>query len=367
MIKIEVAKLVATLGFDIKNAKLREFTDLIGEMNLSSLLSAAGLLSVQQAIKKIMDTSDRAAVNMKTLTTETGISGKSLQQFMNFSEQMGVDSNTAAASVKALQSAMLKLRMGEGNARPFAFLGLDPNQNVFSTIEKIRKNIVGYSPEIQRALLSELGISENMLMVLKATDSQWESIGDQVYNSESDYSKIMEYHAEINKLSQNFKASIIEIGAFLSPIGADIASLFSWMMKLVKESDLLKGALIVIGTTLAILVAANPFGVFVVGITAVIAWSAILKKHWQGIKELFFEIVEKIPKLSFPKLGLSGASDVPGIPLKFAGAIGAASMVTNHNSITMHISGDNVEQQVEQGIKKAIGNATYQRGNAGSY
>ena len=319
-----IGSLFVQLGFNADKTKLNDFIKSIGELDMRSIVAGLGLKGIQETIEKIMDSASGAAKDMNNFGKATGLSTKNMQQFGNFAEQMGVSSDEAMSSVKGLQDSLTKIRMGEGNIRPFALLGVSVTKDVWKTIDDIHKKMLDprIPDAIKRTMIQEMGLSESMMTVLKASDAQWATIKDQMYMTESQIAGVQKYNAAMAKLAQSWRMVMQDAAAFLAPYIEKLAVFLTQFSDALHTSKKLRESLILMSAIIAgIIVLFNPM---LGAIALVIAGFAIWEKHAERIKKHLQPVIE----------GISKAKDFFG---KAFGVVGE-NMKTAHDRIMTNIA-----------------------------
>ncbi len=177
---MKIAELFAYVGFQFDTLKLREFTKMLGDLNISSLVGVSSLAGLGVGIKKLIDETADLSSNLKTISDNTGIDPVFIQQLENVSKALGASKQEADGFLSSLSKAQLQIRMGKGNIQPFILGGLTYDDVVGSTENLVKKVNAVLSKSLQpgdtaglerqkqfRAFLNEgFGASPNMLKVL---------------------------------------------------------------------------------------------------------------------------------------------------------------------------------------------------------
>jgi len=292
-----IGSLFVQLGFKSDKTKLNDFIKSIGELDMRSIVAGLGLKGIQEAIEKIMGSASGAAKDMTIFGKATGLSTKKMQQFGNFAEQMGVSSDEAMSSVKGLQDSLTKIRMGEGNIRPFALLGVSVTKDVWSTLDQLHKKMLDprIPDAIKKTMIAEMGLSESMMAVLKASDAEWDSIKDQMYMTESQIAGVHRYNKAIAKFVQAWKQGLQDVAAFLAPMIERATELVTQFFLLFHHSQKFREQLLKWSPLIAgIMMRLNP----VLGaVMAIGSGFAIWHKWGEKIKATLTPIIDKILQL----------------------------------------------------------------------
>lgn len=291
-----IGSLFVQLGFQADKTKLNDFIKSIGELDMRSIVAGLGLKGIQETIEKIMDSASGAAKDMNNFGKATGLSTQKMQQFGNFAEQMGVSSDEAMSSVKGLQDNLTKIRMGEGNIRPFALMGVSVTKDVWKTMDDIHKKMLDprIPDAVKKTMIQEMGLSESMMTVLKSSDSQWATIKDQMFMTESQIAGVQKYNAAMAKFSQSWKMVMQDVAAFLAPMIEDVAEFVTQFSLAMHNSQKLRDTLIALSPVVAgIVFMFNPLLGVVLAIGAAFA---VWHRHGEKIKETLAPVFESMKK-----------------------------------------------------------------------
>jgi hypothetical protein len=384
---MNLMELFIELGFKADTMKLKEFMRAVGDLNMSSIASAVGLGAMYEATSKIMRIADDAAMSVFGYTQITGESGKEMQQFSAYAEKMGASSQDATGSLKSLQMALLNVQLGRGNGEPFAIMGIDPykSKNTIDVLEKIQKFVRDPNVEdkFKRLIVSEVGLSESMIQVLKSSQDIRKSMEGESFIVDRLVSTQMRYHGELVELGHEWSIALTEVGGALAPVLTAILRYVEGFVRFItshKKAVEWIGALII---SLAILLPLlNPVSA-TVEIIAFAIWGIVeavkFLVHWLGI------LVEKWKEVSksMPDMSLGGKSmpdmSLGGIGKSMMGPLGmilpslstgrGSSVNTNNNDINFNISGANhpeaIAKVVSEEIQKLFTNRFYDQKASG--
>lgn len=99
----------------------------------------------------------------------TGISVEWFQKMKWSAEQTGTSLETVISTIKGLQKANADILLGQGNIKPYQRLNIDMSflRNPTQLLDEIMSKLMRYNHAFQQTLLSELGISEDILDLYK--------------------------------------------------------------------------------------------------------------------------------------------------------------------------------------------------------
>lgn len=238
---MNIGELFIELGFKADTMKLKEFMHAVGELNMSSIAGAVGLGGLYEATKRIMDIADKTAMSIFGYTQVTGLSGKQMQQFSNYAKEMGMSAEDAEGSLKNLQMTMFNVKIGQANPRPFALTGMDPNEkDPIKSLQQLQDYVKAtkeLDPAIHRWIVNDLGVSESMLLILKASDRITDSINKQPFATDKEINKIVEYHKVLSKLGTDINLLFVRWGASLTPVIVELDKLAVTMLEILRTGE----------------------------------------------------------------------------------------------------------------------------------
>lgn len=154
---MKIADLFAEIGFKFDTMKLKEATKLIGDLNISSIISTGAVAALGEKIKDLLIQSSATASALTTLNKATGLPTDYIQRLEKFSHAMGSTKEEADGLITSLSQIKLKIaQTGEG-ALPFQIAGINPNQSIEGIIQDLNKFIS--NPESLKKWAARAGMS----------------------------------------------------------------------------------------------------------------------------------------------------------------------------------------------------------------
>ena len=234
---MNIAELFILLGFKADTMKLKEFVSAVGSLNMSSVMSAVGLGVLYEGISKIMGIADSAGMGIWNFSQVTGIASKEVQQFSNYSEEMGATADEAKNSLANLQMSMAKVKLGEGNIRPFYMMGVDLNEkDIFKTMIQIQ-NFLKNSPmdaTLKRMIVAEAGVAQGLIPVLENTKDLTAEMVKQGYINDQEIEKTREFHKVNRELGADMIILWTQIGAVLTPFVDGLTKISDLLLKITR-------------------------------------------------------------------------------------------------------------------------------------
>ena len=118
-------------------------------------------------------TAARTARELRNFATATGLSAQEMQRWSAQAKILGADGEEMLQTVKAIQSSMARVALGEGDIAPFQFFGIPPDirKDTFQFLEELRARIQSVRDDpaalaIVREMASRLGVSDDTFQSL---------------------------------------------------------------------------------------------------------------------------------------------------------------------------------------------------------
>lgn len=184
----------------------------------TKLTVTALIVSMTLLIKKTMD----YVVMLDKFSKTTGLLSQELQKWGAMAKLANVSIDAVAGSIKNLNRNRIDFMMGKGNLTPYALLGIDPRSKPFEILDKLRDKVNRLDPALASNLMSQLGVSEEMLVMFKSSDEIWQRFNQGLMLTEKQQKSMMKYNQswQLFKLNLDFigkKLSIV-ITSFLRPL-----------------------------------------------------------------------------------------------------------------------------------------------------
>lgn len=169
------------LGIDVDTPKVKDFADAIGNIPTKVATSILAIAGLEYSIQKLAQSAIETAIGFQMFESQTGLSSQELQKWQIVAEQANVSTEAIASSVIGLQRALAEIHLGRGNVSAFNLLGISPREtNAFQVLLQLRERIKGLDSATATNLISQMGISPEMIQVLKLEDAQFEKFTNHV-------------------------------------------------------------------------------------------------------------------------------------------------------------------------------------------
>ena len=214
-----IGELIVELGFKSDTKTLHNFIHDIGDLNLASVFAAAGLGGIYEALKTIVDESDKLATPFNKLMGITGVSAQQFERWDNIAQQFGITAGATSSAIAGIQSSIFELiRTGSGPGQMVGMLlGIDPRGFSGHPEELLRKELEylkQFDPATRRFYAQMLGISDEMLLLVDHT----QDLDRALINQAHEFQEIARWHQIVNKLAADFRVILITLGAIIDPV-----------------------------------------------------------------------------------------------------------------------------------------------------
>jgi hypothetical protein len=200
---LKVAELFVQMGIKTDEAKTQKFGKSIATLKMG-LLGVIGVASaVAIALRKITNEAMESAVAFSQFETETGLSTDKLQQFEAVAKGANVSTQSLRNSLKSIVANQEKIKLGEGDISGYQLLGIDPNTDPFQLIRELREKTAGLSQGMKKNILSQMGISADMMQMIELSSEQFEELSSNAFIiPESNIKTLTDAKASINLMGQ---------------------------------------------------------------------------------------------------------------------------------------------------------------------
>lgn len=364
---MKIGELFLDLFVKADTVKLKDFIHDLGDLKMSSLLNTLGLGELYNALNHIMHAADDTATNVNLYSKETGLSINKTQQFARYAEQMGANADDASASLKNLWQNIYKVKIGEGNVRPFALTGISPYEDFWTILDKIHKIMIDPKMDDNMKLMiaNEFGLSDAMMVALKQSDAVWESQKKILVPQQEQINQMLEYHKNLKQIGQDWSNIGMDIAAFSAPLVDGFMKINDWLAKMLHTSQTFREGLAAMAVGFAIFLFPL-FGAQIIFL-ALVAATATIAHYWQDISRWISDAAGKVKEFwgnTAGKLDFHGFMDDmrnfihPNPAMQTAGA-GSVSK-SQQNEYNFHITGSDPQEigrEVMRHLEKATSDA----------
>ncbi len=136
------------------------------ELNKMAVITTAASAGILVLTNRAL----QATMQMANFGTATGLSTDRLQDFSHAAQVGGASAKGALALLDSLQLKQAAIQLGEGDLSPFAFFGIDPNQDTNAVIDQLRAKLKTFSKEqlgVAREMAARMGVDSQMFSALR--------------------------------------------------------------------------------------------------------------------------------------------------------------------------------------------------------
>lgn len=213
-----IMNLFARIGLQTDQQKADSFQRSMSNVQKGMVAATAAATAYGVAIQKMVRDSMAAARALEQFNAETGASTDSLQRWTAVADQVAGAGDSVAAAIRSISENQAAIRLGQGDISAYQLLGIDPRQDAFEIMEQLRDRMADLAPNMQTHVLSQMGISRDMLQVLQMSRDEFDAIagGAPIMSSEQ-ISAIDNARQSIQTLGQMFEWLKNSITAALAP------------------------------------------------------------------------------------------------------------------------------------------------------
>lgn len=210
---MNIGQLFVTLGVKGQGlGTLKDVASKIASLPADAAAAVAGMAGISLELGKMAQEAMHTAVAFQMFTNQTGLSWQQLQKWQIVAEQANVSTESVATSISGLERNLAEIRLGRGNIAPFQMLGIDPRQNAFGVLEQLRKRIQGLNPATATNMITQMGLSPDMMNVLKLSDQQFAAFANHVHGlNERQEQDFLKAKLSIVQLGQSFRYAMFGI------------------------------------------------------------------------------------------------------------------------------------------------------------
>jgi hypothetical protein len=215
---VNIGEVFVTLGVKGKGlGTLKDVAQMVANLPVDAAAAIAGMAGISLELGKMAEEAMATSIAFQAFSNQTGLSWQELQRWQLVAEQANVSTQTVATSVSTLERNLAEIRLGRGNIAPFQMLGISPNQNAFAVIEQLRQKIKGINPATATNLISQMGLSPEMMNVLRLTDRQFGEFAAHIHGiNEKQEKDFLRMKLTITQLGETFRYAMFGIVSDLS-------------------------------------------------------------------------------------------------------------------------------------------------------
>jgi len=176
-----------------------------------------GFVGLAAAIVYTTQKASAYAQALNVFSNTTGLSSQQLQKWEQHAASAGITAEEMASTVRNLQKAGTDVLMGQGNAKPWAFLGLAPSQDPFDVLEKLKASLKSVPTALGSRMAEELGLSDAMISFLREAE-QLPQGEEGLLLKDSDLKRLKQFNIYFNQTLDTVKRQTRQFGVVMAPI-----------------------------------------------------------------------------------------------------------------------------------------------------
>ncbi len=236
---------------------------LSGHLNkLTVMMAGVATVAIVLASKAIS-----ATMEIANFGESTGLSTDKLQQFSHAAQVGGASGKGMLALLDSLQLKQAAIQLGEGDLSPFAFFGIDPNQDTNAVIDQLRAKLKTFSKEqlgVAREMAARLGVDSQMFAAMRRNAESLSSAfvmdkaaidSTQALNAAwQDLS--FKLAAIRNQLVASIAPAFTAVAAAITKVLKPIAVFSKWLSSSTTSANVFRGTLAMFAVVLGVLAVA---------------------------------------------------------------------------------------------------------------
>jgi hypothetical protein len=228
---MNIGSLFVRLGINADTNKAQGFIKSLVDIKAGADMVIGTIGKVISEIKQLTDESLKSAVALKQFHAETGADTGQLQMWQSVATQANISAESVTNSVKSIIDNQEKMKLGQGNISGYQLLGINPNEDPFKVLDKLREKTQGLSQGMKKNVLGMLGVNAEMIQVLDLTNDQFDRMKKNAFVlSPGQIDMMAKADASIKMMGKGFDYIKAEIVTALSPAIIKFMTLLTkWM------------------------------------------------------------------------------------------------------------------------------------------
>ena len=228
---MQIGSLFVKLGIKTDNAAIKRFDNNIRGAAVRMAGFGAAFVAAGVALDKFTKGSIDSSVALQNIANRTGLAISKLQQFGQATQlsDLTVTAQQAALEVANLQQKLTEMRTKGTSDEAFITWQIDRSGDAFSVLEKIRERIKGMSKSKAGLAIADLGLSPQMINVLRLSRAEFDKLGENKFLSDKQRQTILNLGTAFTRLKLRIGALKDQAVAKLAPsLEKLINSGFKW-------------------------------------------------------------------------------------------------------------------------------------------
>ncbi len=145
-----IAELFARIGIKADSSQLKGLRSALSTVKTGLFAVTAAAAGVSAVITKVTRDALLLSTGFTQFEAETGASAQTLQKWRAVAEQVGASADSVNGSIKAMADNQAQIQLGKGNISGYQWLGIDPREDPFKVLEKLRERTRGMSESMRK-------------------------------------------------------------------------------------------------------------------------------------------------------------------------------------------------------------------------
>lgn len=203
----------------VLNQRMRNYW---GSMNAARVQALAFTGGITAFVKKASD----AAVGLDKIAMATGLSSQALQRMGDMAAQAGSSVEDVGATVQHLQAEATNIALGKGgNIGVWAYLGLDPKDDPFVTLDKLSNKLKTMPAALGVNMARDLGLSSEMIYFLQ-NKQNLEPVSDELILTDKEVKRLKDFNLYFNRTWEASKRTMQKFAAAIAPAVSGVIYFF---------------------------------------------------------------------------------------------------------------------------------------------
>ncbi len=231
---------IGVKGDDKAKGALGGVKGTLGEISTAGLAAKAAILGAVYGLQRLMSQSAASGSSLMSYAAATGLSAENLQRWQYAARQANVGAEEMENSITGLQSAMVKMSMGQGAPQGMGVVanavGIDPAKvrdtmymmGKLNDYAKKEKNV-----DFANEMLKSFGLSMNMISAMRRNAFDPKNLAAAPIYSNAEASQLQKVDVAWGNLGKKIEMAIGHLNAKHGlKLISDIASLTTQILKL---------------------------------------------------------------------------------------------------------------------------------------
>lgn len=230
-----IGKLVLTIGANLAESDFKKAESAFKSLRSNALLISGAATGALYGVQKFVQGTIDGAVQISNMNQQLGLSISELNKWSQAAQlsNLGISAEEAMGSIGNLQKQLTQLQTFGGDLTAFSWAGINiKGKDAFQVLEDLRENIKGMDDAKATNLIQKMGLSPNMLSVLRLSNAEFNKLSQNKFLSPNQYATIVKLGQTIQKLTLHFKALKDQAVAKIAPVLTKLINdFFGWMEK----------------------------------------------------------------------------------------------------------------------------------------